>query len=155
MDDSAIPQLQKMRFQTAANRLVRTLLATPGVSRGIGRRLVTLYFPGARTGRAYTVPVAYVDHDGRLLISTGFAWGKNLRPGVPIEVRLLGTRRPADVEVFTDEATVIAHLTEICRKNPRFAEFGHIRTDEAGNPEPDDLHAMWQAGARTFLVAPR
>lgn len=46
--------------------------------RGIGKALITLYVVGRKSGRHYTVPVAYVPHDGALLFGTPFGWGRNL-----------------------------------------------------------------------------
>lgn len=44
-----------------------------------------------------TVPVASTRHHGILFIGTPFAWGRNLRTGEPVDIRLKGQRRPADV----------------------------------------------------------
>ncbi len=144
-----------MKLQNVANRIVRGLLATPGISRGIGSRLVTLYIVGRTSGRHYTLPVAYLNHGGKLLFGTPFAWGRNLRTGEPIEIRLQGRRRPADVEVFTDEPSVVEHYATMCRDNAQFAKFNKISLDAAGTPDPADLHAAWAAGARSFLLTPR
>src|SRR4051812_33963940 len=81
------PRASTLRFQSLANRIVRGLLATPLVARGIGTRLVTVYVVGRKTGRRFTVPVAYTRHEGGLLIGTPFAWGRNLRTGEAVEVR--------------------------------------------------------------------
>jgi len=61
-----------MRAQGLVNILVRTLLRTPGVGRVAGRYLLTLPVTGRRTGKRYHVPVAYIDHEGDILIGTAF-----------------------------------------------------------------------------------
>ena len=94
--------------QRLANRIVLGLLATPGVSRGIGKRLVTLYVVGRKSGKRYIIPVAYTRREGALLIGTGFGWGRNLRTGEPVEIRFLGRKRTADVQVLTSEGDVTA-----------------------------------------------
>ena len=63
------------------NRIVRGLLRTPLLGRVVGSRLITVYVVGRKSGRRYTVPVAYTRHDGALLIGTPFGWGRNLRTG--------------------------------------------------------------------------
>src|SRR5215207_1101765 len=98
---------QTMAWQGVANWIVRGLLRAPVISRGIGQRLITLYVVGRKSGKRYTVPVAYTPHGGVLLIGTPFAWGRNLRTGEPVEVRFKGRRRTADVRVLTDEAAVV------------------------------------------------
>lgn len=141
--------------QRLVNRLVRGLLATPGVSQLVGRRLITLYVVGRKTGRRYTVPVAYIADEGALLIGTPFAWARNLRSGEPVEVRLLGRRRSADVQVVTDEPGVVAAYALMASRNHQFAAFNRIGLDAAGNPDPEDLHLAWAAGARAIRLTPR
>jgi hypothetical protein len=138
-----------------ANRLVRGLLRTPLLCRVVGTRLITLYIVGRKSGRHYSIPVAYTRHDGSLLIGTPFAWGRNLRTGEPVHIRLKGKRLPAEVEAFTDEAGVVAQYAVMARDNHQFAEFNKIGIDPGGNPRPDDLHLAWAAGARAFRLTPR
>ena len=85
-------RVQTLPLQGAANRVVRGLLRTPLLCRAVGGRLVTLYIVGRKSGRRYTVPVAYTRHDGALLIGTPFGWGRNLRTGEPVDIRLKGRR---------------------------------------------------------------
>jgi hypothetical protein len=152
---AGVPTATTLRFQGLANRVVRTLLATPLVARGIGRRLVTLYVVGRTTGRRFVVPVAYTRHEGGLLLGTPFAWGRNLRTGEPIEVRYLGRRRQADVEVFTAEPDVVRLYGVMARDNAQFASFNSIARDAAGEPDAADLHRAWRGGARAILLTPR
>ncbi|MDY6811944.1 MAG: hypothetical protein SW127_23535 [Actinomycetota bacterium] len=146
---------QKMKMQEAANRVVRVLLATPGLHRVVSGRLITLYVVGRKSGRRYSLPVAYTRLESTLLIGTPFGWSRNLHSGSRVEVRLHGHRLPADVQAFADEADVVAHYAAICRDNPQFAKFNQIGLDPNGNPVTADLHAAWRAGARTFRLTPR
>jgi len=140
---------QTVALQGVVNRIMRGLLRTPGVARLVGRRLLIVYVVGRRTGRRFAIPVAYTpDTGGALLIGTPFAWVRNLRTGVPVEIRFRGRRRQADVQVLRAEADVVAHYDRMCRDNRQFAKFNRIGYDAAGNPEPADLHRAWAAGAR-------
>jgi deazaflavin-dependent oxidoreductase (nitroreductase family) len=141
-----------MALQNVGNAIVRGLLSTPGIASGIGKRLITLYVVGRKSGKHYSVPVAYTTHDGALLVGTPFGWGKNLRTGEPLEVRYLGKRRTADVEVVKDETGVVALYDLICRANRQFASFNKVRIDAAGNPDATDLRAAWEHGARVFKL---
>jgi deazaflavin-dependent oxidoreductase (nitroreductase family) len=148
-------RVQALALQGVVNRIARGLLRVPLLSRAVGNGLITLYVVGRKSGKRYTVPMAYLRHEGALLLGSGFAWGRNLRTGEPVEVRFKGRRRTADVRVLTDEAGVTEHYAVIARRNPGFARFNKIGFDEAGEPDPRDLHAAWAAGARVFLLTLR
>lgn len=146
---------QTMPLQAVANRVVRGLLRTPLIARGIGNGMITLYVVGRKSGRRYNVPVVYTKHDGVLLVGSPFGWGRNLRTGEPLQVRFKGRLRTADVEVVKDEPGVVDHYEIIVRDNPTFAKFNKIGIDQAGNPNPNDLHLAWVAGARVFRLTLR
>ena len=135
---------QTLRGQWLANRMVRACCAHTLVCRVAGHRLITVYVVGRRTGRHYAVPVAYTRHDGDLLIGTSFAWGRNLRSGEPVDIRLRGRRRTAEVRVVTNEPDVVALYAVIVRDNPNFAAFNDIGSDQDGNPSPTDLQLAWR-----------
>jgi deazaflavin-dependent oxidoreductase (nitroreductase family) len=149
------PRAQTLALQGLVNRVIRGLLRTPLLCRLIGKRLVTVYVVGRKSGRHYTVPVAYTRHDESLLIGTEFSWVRNLRTGEPVDVRLKGKRRTADVRVLTDETGVVEHFAILARDNHWWANFNKISLDHAGNPEPTDLHLAWAAGGRAARLTPR
>jgi deazaflavin-dependent oxidoreductase (nitroreductase family) len=153
--ETAGGRAQTLAWQGLANAIVRGLLRVPLVSRGIGKRLITVYVVGRKSGKRYAVPVAYTRHEGTLLIGTPFGWGRNLRTGVPVEVRFKGRRRVADVVVHTDEDAVIEDYAVMARDNHNFAAFNKIGLDERGNPDPADLRLAWAAGARSFRLTLR
>ena len=136
------------------NRVNRGLLRTPLLCRLVGRRLLTVYLVGRKSGRHYAVPVAYTRRNGTLLVGTQFAWARNLRTGEPVHIRLAGKRRSADVHVVADETGVVEHLALMVRDNHQFARFNKIGLDQRGDPRPDDLHLAWAAGARVALLTP-
>jgi deazaflavin-dependent oxidoreductase (nitroreductase family) len=146
---------QTLALQGLVNRIVRGLLRTPLLCRLVGKRLITVYVVGRKSGRRYAVPVAYTRHNGTLLIGTPFAWARNLRTGEPVQIRLAGQRRSADVQVLTDETGVVEHYALMARDNHQFARFNKIGFDQRGNPRPGDLHLAWAAGARVALLTPR
>ena len=119
------------------------------------RRLVTVYITGRKSGRRYAVPVAYTRHEGDLLIGSPFGWGRNLRTGEAVTIRLKGRRRLADVLVLADEREVVDAYAVMARDNHAFAKFNDIGFDQGGNPVPADLRLAWAAGARAFRLTPR
>lgn len=144
------PRAQTLALQGFANRVIRGLLRTPLLCRAVGKRLMTVYVVGRKSGRRYVVPVAYTAHDGDLLVGTPFGWGRNLRTGDEVTVRLKGARRTARVEVFTDETSVMDSYATMSRDNHQFAKFNQIGFDATGEPDREDLHLAWAAGARAF-----
>jgi deazaflavin-dependent oxidoreductase (nitroreductase family) len=149
------PRAQTLKAQHLVNRIVRGLLRTPLLSRLAGRRLVTVYVTGRKSGRRYAVPVAYTRHEGDLLIGSPFGWGRNLRTGEAVTIRLKGRRRLADVLVLADEREVVDAYAVMARDNHAFAKFNDIGFDQGGNPVPADLRQAWAAGARAFQLTPR
>lgn len=151
---TAEPRAHTLRFQGLANRIVRGLLRTPLICRGIGRALVTVYVVGRKSGTRYIVPVAYTRQGDALLIGTPFGWARNLRTGTPVTIRLKGKRRQADVEVFTDEPRVVQSYATMAAHNRNFASFNKIGFAADGTPNPEDLHLAWAAGARAIRLTP-
>jgi deazaflavin-dependent oxidoreductase (nitroreductase family) len=140
--------------QRVVNRLVRGLLRTPLLSRALGKRLITIYVIGRKTGHRYTLPVAYIRQGEALLIGSPFGWIRNLRTGEQVDIRLKGKRLPASVEVVADEAGVVDAYATMARNN-QFAKFNRIGVDAGGNPNPAHLHLAWAAGARAVRLTPR
>ncbi|MBB2892678.1 nitroreductase/quinone reductase family protein [Flexivirga oryzae] len=148
------PRAQTLRFQGAVNRVMRTLLRLPVLSRGPGRRLVLLEIVGRRSGKRLEIPVAYTRQGDDLLVGTPFAWGRNLRTGDVIDLVLLGKKQQADVTAFTDRDGVIDAYAVMCRDNRAFANFNKVRVT-GGEPDAADLEAAWKSGARAFRLTPR
>jgi deazaflavin-dependent oxidoreductase (nitroreductase family) len=146
---------QTLPLQNLVNQVMRGLLRTPLLCRLVGKRLITLYVIGRKSGRRYTVPLAYTRRDAVLLVGTQFAWVRNMRTGEPVDLRLNGRRRRADVEVLSDEADVVEHFAAMARDNHQFARFNKIGLDPAGNPSAADLRLAWAAGARAVRLTPR
>jgi hypothetical protein len=149
------PRAKTLAAQGLVNRFVGGLLRAPLVSRLAGRRLLTMYVTGRASGRRFAVPVAYTRHEGDLLVGTQFGWGRNLRTGEPVTIRLKGRRRLADVLVLTGERDVAGAFAVMARDNHAFASFNGIGFDDNGAPVPADLHLAWAAGARAFRLSPR
>ena len=152
--ESASPMAQTLAYQNLANLVVRGLLRTPLLCRPVGARLITIYVVGRKSGKRYAVPVAYTRHDGALLVGTPFGWGRNLRNGQVVDIRLKGKRRRMNVAVVTDEDGVVENYAVMARDNRQFAKFNKIDVDPAGDPNPVDLHLAWAAGARAFRFVP-
>lgn len=149
------PRAQTMRGQRLVNIVVRALLRTPGLSRVVGSRLVTLYVVGRKSKRRYAIAVAYLLQGDDLLIGSSSARVRNLRTGEPIAIRLKGKLREADVRTHTRETDVVSAYAHMARVNPTFARFNKIQIDEDGKPDRHDLELAWLGGARAIRLTPR
>ena len=148
------PSAHTLPLQRLVNAMVRGTLRAPVLGRVVGRRLLTLYVVGRRSGRQYAVPVAYTRYHDDLVVGSQFAWARNLRTGETIDVRLAGKRRRAAVRVVADEAGVVQHLARMARDNHQFAKFNGIGLDEHGAPVDEDLRRAWTGGGRVAVLTP-
>jgi hypothetical protein len=146
---------QTLPLQPLVNKVMRGVLRTPLLSRLAGKRLITVYPVGRKSGRHYAIPVAYTRRGDDLLVGSQFAWIRNLGTGEPIHIRLVGRRRVADVGLLTGEAEVVEHLAMMARDNHQFAKFNRIGLDTSGEPLPEDLRLAWAAGGRVAVLRPR
>ena len=153
-EPSAEQRARTMPGQRVVNVLVRGVLRTPILCRIVGSRLLTLYVVGRNSGRVYQVPVAYLRHGSDLLVGTSFAWGRNLRTGEPIAIRLQGKLRSATVRVSTTEPEVVSVYAFMARLNPTFAKLNTIRVGADSEPDLYDLHLAWAGGARAIRLIP-
>ncbi|GAA2059776.1 hypothetical protein GCM10009839_82810 [Catenulispora yoronensis] len=146
---------QTLRLQGLANAFTRTALSTPGVAKGIGRYLILLYVVGRKSGKKYTVPIAYIEHDGKVLVGTQFGWARNLATGQDLRVRYKGKVRTAEVEVVAGEQRTIDLYAALCRANHNFAKFHNIAIGADGEPDPANLREAYQQGAKAILLTPK
>ncbi|MBW8803597.1 MAG: hypothetical protein AUG49_11985 [Catenulispora sp. 13_1_20CM_3_70_7] len=145
---------QTLRMQGLVNVLMRTALSTPGMAKGIGRRMILLYVVGRNTGKRYAIPVAYMEYEGKVLLGTQFPWVRNLRTGERIEVRYKRKVRTAEVEVVEEEDRVVELFEIMCRDNHAFAKFHNIDVDGKGEPDPAAVREAYRLGARAILLTP-
>ena len=148
-------QAQTLPMQGLVNAFTRAALSTPGVAKGIGRRLILLYVFGRKSGKRYAIPIAYMAYDGKVLLGTQFGWSRNLRTGDPIQVRYKGRLRSADVEVVEDEERVAELYTLMCRDNHAFAKFHNIGFVSGGEPDPAAVREAVRLGAKAILLTPQ
>jgi hypothetical protein len=104
-------------FNRIGNPAVRLLLRSP-LHRVASGRLALITVTGRRTGRTYTIPVAY-RHDGDVVtIGVGWPerkrWWRNLTgDGAPVDLLLHGQRRSGHAVARGDErsgVTVVVRL---------------------------------------------
>jgi deazaflavin-dependent oxidoreductase (nitroreductase family) len=123
-------------FGRASDVVVRKVLRSP-LHGLLSQRLLIITVTGRKTGRRYSNPVGYAQHDGALLVGSVAGWRRNLRPGELVPVRLRGADVLAEAEVITDEERaaefyrVILPVTPCTLATP---EFTPTRTDNRTVP---------------------
>lgn len=130
---------------TVINPVFKLLLRSPlhGLLSG---RLMLLTFTGRKSGKRYTIPVAYVEQDDRLLVATQSSWSKNLRGSAPVSVRLRGHTLVGLANVIADEAGMRASYRMMLSKSPELGQIIGIGLDAQGEPSSADVAQARQQG---------
>lgn len=138
---AAEPLPLSIRLLRRLNPLVVALLRSR-LHRLASRELLLLTYVGAQTGVRRTLPLSYVETDGRLYLCTrSSAWWRNLRSGRPVELWLRGhrvTATPVVVDLAAPEA--LAAFRAFLTANPKTGEMLYaVGTDADRRPREDDL----------------
>lgn len=122
-------QIDKGLPRRLLNRMVRVVLRSPlhGLA-GLSRVAMLLTYTGARSGRRYTLPLAYIrqgDTVTTFALFTNTVWWKNLRGGVAVTLRLEGRDRPGVATVNTDPEALTAGLLAFHAASPAMSSRGY------------------------------
>ena len=100
-------------MQRLGNLLVIALLRSP-LHRLASDSLVLITYRGRSSGRRFTIPAMYAEHDGTLTIFVGHPerkrWWRNLRGGAEVDVWLRGRRLRRRADVVNDRGTFETYL---------------------------------------------
>jgi deazaflavin-dependent oxidoreductase (nitroreductase family) len=133
------------RIMAALNVPMKFILRLP-FQTSLSRRLMLLSFTGRKTGRAYTIPVSYVQQGDTLLVPGGGAWKRNLETGRSVRVLLRGLERAARVEVVKEANEVEQLVTEMMAANPALAGFIGVPRRSDGRADRSRLGDALRAG---------
>jgi hypothetical protein len=109
-----------MRAAPVFNAPIAALANSPRFGRLINRNIAMLTYTGRRSGRSYSIPVAYRRSGGEVVISVGMpeakTWWRNfLNAGAPLTLRLDETERAGHAVAKQDAkgaVTVTVRLAE-------------------------------------------
>jgi hypothetical protein len=87
-------------------------------SKTMSRFMLVLHFTGAKTGRAYQVPIGYATENGRLMTLSNDVWRLNFKGGRDLEVTHLRQRRRARATLESDQEALADFYLE------KFGEMG-------------------------------
>jgi deazaflavin-dependent oxidoreductase (nitroreductase family) len=127
------------------NSAMKFVLRSP-VHGMVSKTLLLITFTGRKSGKTYTTPVSYSQHDDQVYIFTHAEWWKNLRNGAPVRLRIRGREFQGLPEpVAEDKQAIAAGLTEHLRMVPSDARYYGVTFDEQGNPRSEEVEKAVQS----------
>jgi len=127
------------------NAVPRAILRSP-LHAVMSGRFILLGVTGRKTGRTYQIPVAYVEHEGTLLVGAGAPRVRNLSNGTPITVWYHGNRRQAASEIVRDPAEINRLVQVILESNPVWGRFNNIHLASNGQVDSEQLQRALKRG---------
>jgi deazaflavin-dependent oxidoreductase (nitroreductase family) len=111
----------------------------------VSKNILLITFTGRKTGRTFSTPVSYSQHDGQVYAFTHAAWWKNLQVGTPVTLRIQGRDLQGRAEpVAEDKQAVAAGLMAHLRKVPSDARYYGVTFDDARNPRAEEVEQAAQ-----------
>jgi deazaflavin-dependent oxidoreductase (nitroreductase family) len=112
----------------------------------VSKNILLISFTGRKSGKTYTTPVSYSQHDDQVYIFTHADWWKNLRSGAPVTLRLRGREFQGLAEpVAEDKQAIAAGLIAHLRKVPFDARFYGVTFDDHRNPRAEEVEKAAQS----------
>lgn len=119
-------------FYRVINPLMTALLRSPLHGR-LSHSMLLLSFRGRKSGKRYTLPLGYVQHNDRLFVLTHSPWWKNLRGGAPVLMRLQGRNVGGTASIVEDSALMAEVMQAFVESHgPKMAQRLGL-ADEQGN----------------------
>lgn len=111
----------------------------------VSKTILLITFTGRKSGKTYTTPVSYSQHDDQVYVFTHATWWKNLHNGTPVTLRIRGRELQGLAEpVAEDKQAVAAGLTAHLRKVPSDAGFYGVTFDDRRDPRAEELEKAAQ-----------
>ncbi len=126
------------------NRAMKFVLGSP-MHGMVSQSVLLITFTGRKSGKTYTTPVSYSQHDDQVYVFTHADWWKNLRGGAPVTLRIRGRElRGLPEPVAEDKQAVAAGLIEHLRKVPSDARYYGVTFDDNRNPRAEEAEKAAQ-----------
>ena len=120
------------------NKIPAAVLRSPLHPLMSGKYLL-LSFTGRKSGRRYTTPVAYLEENGVLLMTTDSSWWKNLKGGAPVTLLVKGREYEGIGEAITDQAEVVKVLGRFLEAQPGYGKFVGVKRKAGGRTDPSEV----------------
>lgn len=100
------PPLPRVIYRVV-NPLLAVVLRSPLHGR-FSQSMMLLSFHGRKSGKRYTLPVAYVEKNNQIFVLTHRPWWKNVRGGAAVLMRLRGRNVGGTAKVVEDRGSIAA-----------------------------------------------
>ncbi len=121
------------------NHTMKLVLRSPmhGV---VSKSILLITFTGRKSGKSFTTPVSYSQHDDQVYVFTHATWWKNLRNGTAVTLRIRGQDLQGLAEpVAEDKQAVAAGLIAHLRKVPSDARYYGVTFDDGKDPRAEQV----------------
>lgn len=128
---------------TFVNGALTMMLRTPHLQRVIGRLFALMTVTGAKTGRRYTTPVQYMEHDGEFVVLSQRMrkWWRNISTRPEVEMRVRGADLHGHARIASgDEAHRV--LADCLRAKPSVGRFYGLQLREDGTFDTESIGAL-------------
>ncbi len=121
------------------NSAMRFILRSP-MHGMVSNSVLLITFTGRKSGKTYSTPVSYSQHDDQVTVFTHATWWKNLRSGTPVTLRIRGRDLQGLPEpVAEDKRAVAAGLAAHLRQVPSDARYYGVTFDANGAPRAEEV----------------
>ncbi len=126
------------------NRGMKLVLRSP-VHGIVSKTILLITFTGRKSGKTFTTPVSYSQHDDQVYVFTHATWWKNLHNGTLVTLRIRGREFQGLAEpVAEDKQAVAAGLMAHLQKVPSDAGFYGVAFDDHRNPRAEEVEKAAQ-----------
>jgi deazaflavin-dependent oxidoreductase (nitroreductase family) len=111
----------------------------------VSNSILLITFTGRKSGKTYSTPVSYSQHDDQVYVFTHSIWWKNLRSDAPVTLRIRGRDLQGLPEpVAEDKQAIAAGLATHLRKVPSDARYYGVTFDANGTPRAEEVEKAVQ-----------
>ncbi|MEO8609418.1 MAG: nitroreductase/quinone reductase family protein [Chloroflexota bacterium] len=127
------------------NALIGGLLRSP-LHGALSSSTIVLSFRGRKSGKQYTFPVGYYDHQGdNLVVIPLHPWWKNLQGNVPVTVWLKGHKYAGTADASQGDEATVAALEKLIHDSANLMRVYHIERGANGEPNPEQIRQVAQS----------
>ncbi len=120
------------------NSAMRFILRSP-MHGMVSNSILLITFTGRKSGKTYSTPVSYSQHDDEVVVFTHATWYKNLRSGTPVTLRIRGRDLQGLPEPIEDKQVIAAGLAAHLRQVPSDARYYGVTFDANEAPRAEEV----------------
>jgi deazaflavin-dependent oxidoreductase (nitroreductase family) len=111
----------------------------------VSKSILLITFTGRKSGKTYTTPVSYSQHNGQVYVFSHANWWKNLLGGEPVTLRIRGRQVQGLPEpVAEDKGAIADALVEHLRKVPSDARYYGVTFNDHKKPNTEQVEEAVQ-----------